>query len=134
MKYLKRLIALGGLLLAGCSTFTTEFVDADGTNFRSRTMIAPFSKMDQDVAQMSYKWNQTDGAIGIGRDIQGVDQTAQLEAAKVAMEAVIKAAQAYLAASTGIPPITIPIPKKPEAPIVLDIPPPPMEPAEVRNE
>ena len=124
MKYLKRLIALGGLMLAGCSTFTTEFVDADGTNFKSRTMIAPFSKMDQDVAQMSYKWNQTDGAIGIGRDIQGIDQTPQLEAARVAMDAIVKAIQAYVAMNTGV----IPIPSLPKVPpIEFDIPPPPVE-------
>ena len=131
MKHLKRLIVLGGLMCAGCSTFTTEFVDADGTNFKSRTMIAPFSKMDQDVAQMSYKWDQTQGEIGIGRDITGVDQTPQLEAARVAMDSIVKAIQAYVAMNTGV----IPIPSLPKAPpIELEIPPPPREPSEVENE
>lgn len=123
----KKLLALLGLPLFACSTFSTEFVDADGTTFKSRTMIAPFSKMDQDVAKMGYKWTPENGEISIGRDITGVDQTAQIEAARVAMDAVIKAAQAYLAATTGIPPVSIPSLPLPES---FEIPEPPPAPEE----
>jgi hypothetical protein len=85
------LILAGGLALAGCSTFSNKFVDADGTSYESHLMVAPFSTLEGGDAQMRYKWNQTDGNIGVGASVSSIDQTGQIDVMKALIEAAIAA-------------------------------------------
>jgi hypothetical protein len=77
------LLCLGLSMLAGCSYYSSNFVDADGTKFKSLLLVAPFGKLQGQDAQMRYTWTgQGGGEIGVGQNSQGFDQTGQLDAVR----------------------------------------------------
>ena len=96
------LVLAGCLALAGCSTFSNKFIDADGTSYESHLMVAPFSTLQGGDAQMRYKWTQTDGNIGVGASVASIDQTGQIEVVRMAIEAAVQAAIAG-AAKAAVP-------------------------------
>ena len=128
------LLILGASTLGmSCSTFEVEFSDnaQTGTNYKSRLNVAPFGKLGEGIAAMGYNWDQAAGEISVGQNVKDVDNTAQVDVVRIAVEAAIMAAQMYATsgASAAIPK-RAPVAVQPERPIVVELPPPPVEPVE----
>lgn len=116
-------------LTTGCSTFQVEFSDdpTTGTRYASTLKVAPFGRLGEGIAAMGYDWDGQSGGISVGQNVKDVDNTAQVEVVKIAVEAAIMAAQMYATsgASAVIPrarPAPIPAP-----PVIIEVPAPPVE-------
>ena len=127
-------------LTTGCSTFQVEFSDTPqmGTQYKSSLHVAPFGKLGEGIAAMGYNWDAQSGEISVGQNVKDVDNTAQVEIVRIAVEAAIMAAQMYATggASAALPrsrpaPAPAPAPAPtllPAPPTIIEVPPPPVEP------
>lgn len=89
-------------LVAGCTTTTTKFVDADGTVYQATTITAPFGKTDSTAHQFTYTWGDAaTGAISVGQDASGMDNSAQVEGIPAAITATGTAISAALQATAS---------------------------------
>ena len=79
------------LILSACVTTTFE-EEADGvhTKYSVTSAAAPFGKVDRAVHSMQYKFNGSE--IKIGQDAEGMDNTAQVVALKILVDALVKMA------------------------------------------
>ena len=97
----RAVILIAACLACGCSTVSTEFIDQDGTTFRQELSLAPFSKLDEQAAQMLYQWSGEGGNIAVGTATTNLDNTGQTEALKAILQAAMTAAAAF--ATQGAP-------------------------------
>ena len=88
MKHLLLLFSIC-LVVSGCATSArTEFIDADGTSFKATAKAGPFGQLDTTNQHLVYKWNATDGHIGVGNEAQGLDNSGQVVALEAGVGAV----------------------------------------------
>lgn len=75
------------------------------TEFETELSLAAIGKMDSDVAKMGYK-GDGQGAfdINVGREVAGLDQTAQGPVIQSIVETTVKAAVSATLAYFGVPP------------------------------
>lgn len=84
-------------LSCSCSTYKSEFTDADGTHYQTSMVLAPFSRLEGDDAKLSYTWTADGaGSINVGRDVNVLDETAQVEAARAAAGVIAEAVRLYM--------------------------------------
>lgn len=86
------LIMIAALSLGGCSFYSSQFTDVDGTHYETRLMLAPFSKLDADAAKMLYEWTEDGGSIAVARDVEQLDQTLQIQALDAIITLIIQSA------------------------------------------
>ena len=77
----------------GCSYVSTEFVDQDGTHFKNTLYLAPFSTLARNASKMGYQFQTNPdqsgtGKITVGGETNNLDNSAQLQAITVALEAL----------------------------------------------
>lgn len=91
------------LSTVGCaSTMNQDLTHPDGTNYSRNIKNAAFGKA-VDVSGMEYVWEKDGGGSMTVRQDSTSDNTKQVLAAKVAMNAILEAFQAYLISTLPLP-------------------------------
>lgn len=137
------IVLAGAMLTSGCSTFSVDFHDdpQTGTHYASKLNVAPFGKLGEGIAAMGYNWDQEAGEISVGQNVKDVDNTAQVDVVKIAVEAAVMALQAYITSGASVALAKIQAdavkaaePREAPASENLIIPPSPKEPEEDEEE
>lgn len=105
MKNLRITLSLISTLIllsaVGCRTiYKSEFVDADGTWFTTELKVGPFSRVEEQIAQMQYSWTPDTGDIAVGQESKGLDSTGQIAATAALVQSIEKIAG--IAATGGL--------------------------------